>query len=259
MQDKEFDQFFKDQLAEAEMTPPAKLWANVDAQLTPTPKKRLPMLWMAAAVAVVAVSAALLFNQQEDSVISGQPEFVTTARKPVVTTAPVIDAPKPKVVPVSGLKTPQDAMSPIVSKQALVSEVSAAPRKKSGKKELLVMQPSAQDGHLVSSRNEESQLQDESILVHEMGPALVTATPKEETMVGIQEIPELDAFSNEYNTLQGRKGISNVGDLVNFVVDKIDKREEKILHFDPNDDDQTSLISINIGIIKLNTKQRAKR
>ena len=53
-----------------------------------------------------------------------------------------------------------------------------------------------------------------------------------------------------------RKGIRNVGDLVNFVVDKVDKRDKKLLHFNTDEDDNSSLVGINIGFLKLNKKNK---
>lgn len=257
MQDKEFDQFFKDKLGETEVKPPAMLWAKVDAQLAPVvPKKRFPMLWMAAAVAVVALSAGLLFNQQEATEVQGQ--AVAVSKKPIGETAPVSADTEPVVVQAPVTATSESALSP-VEKQTVVSKVASAPVKKQVKKEWLAMQPSGQDKHLVISQKEVKQPAHETILIADMEPALAIVTPNEDTMVGVQEIQEQDALANEYNAVPEKKGINNVGDLVNFVVDKIDKREEKFLQFNPNDDDQSSLVSINIGIIKLNTKQKAKR
>ena len=45
-----------------------------------------------------------------------------------------------------------------------------------------------------------------------------------------------------------------MGDLINFVVDKVDKREDKLIRFD-TDDDNSSLIGINIGMIRFSKKK----
>jgi pyruvate/2-oxoglutarate dehydrogenase complex dihydrolipoamide acyltransferase (E2) component len=266
MQDKEFDQFFKDKLEAAEVAPPAMLWAKVDAQLGRAPKKRFPMLWMAAAVAVVAVSAGLLFKQQDDRPVLGQPVVVTTAEKPVAETAPTAAVPESGVLPAAGEDKQQVALSPTGNRQIArlkgvtsAHEVETAPVKKQLKKESLAMQPSGQEQHLVNSRNEVKPAAAETFVVPARETVLALTIPEEPAMASIEETPQQDALANEYNAIPERKGISNVGDLVNFVVDKIDKREEKFLHFNTNDDDQSSLVSINIGIIKLNTKQKAKR
>jgi restriction endonuclease S subunit len=49
------------------------------------------------------------------------------------------------------------------------------------------------------------------------------------------------------------KGIRNVGDLINFVVDKVDKREKKVIQF-ATDEDNSSIVALNIGFIKFNKK-----
>ena len=49
--------------------------------------------------------------------------------------------------------------------------------------------------------------------------------------------------------------IRNVGDLINFVVEKVDKREQKFLQFKSDDDDNSSLVAINIGPFKLNARK----
>lgn len=42
--------------------------------------------------------------------------------------------------------------------------------------------------------------------------------------------------------------------LVNCVVDKVDKSEEKIIQF-KTEDDNSSLVALNIGILRCNTKK----
>ena len=244
MQDKEFDQFIKDKLAQAEVTPPAMLWNKVDAQLETKRKKPFPMMWMAAAVAVVAVSAGLLFNQQEKIQLQGQPAIVTSSAKPVTETAPL--AAETSVV------TSQEALT------STAKQYTAEPVKSIAKKELLSMQPSSPEAHLDDRNNEVKQTQEETIVIRDVELASALTTPEEPIMAGFQETPQ-DALTDDENVAPERRGIRNVGDLVNFVVEKIDKREEKILKFNPDDDDQSSLVSINIGILKFNTKQRDKR
>jgi hypothetical protein len=51
-----------------------------------------------------------------------------------------------------------------------------------------------------------------------------------------------------------KPSIRNIGDLVNLVVEKIDKRDKKLIRFATDDDDNSSLVGINIGFIKLNKK-----
>jgi hypothetical protein len=63
-----------------------------------------------------------------------------------------------------------------------------------------------------------------------------------------------DNAVNENDQVE-KKGIRNAGDLINFVVEKIDKREQKFLKFSTDEDDNSSLVGINIGFIKINSRK----
>ena len=43
MQDKEFDQLFKDKFDDAQIEPSANLWANIEAELVPKRKRVFPV------------------------------------------------------------------------------------------------------------------------------------------------------------------------------------------------------------------------
>jgi len=66
MQDKAFDQLLRDKFEEAEIQPSADLWNGISEQLSPKPKRSLPVYWMAAAVAVIVVTIGLLMPMQKN-------------------------------------------------------------------------------------------------------------------------------------------------------------------------------------------------
>ena len=51
------------------------------------------------------------------------------------------------------------------------------------------------------------------------------------------------------------KGIRNVGDVVNLIVNKVDKRKDKFIQF-RTDDDDSSISAINIGPFKFGKKKK---
>jgi hypothetical protein len=65
IQDKAFDQLFKDKFETAEIRPSADLWNRIAAELPPAPKRRFPVYWMAAALALVVVGLGLLMPATE--------------------------------------------------------------------------------------------------------------------------------------------------------------------------------------------------
>ena len=82
--------------------------------------------------------------------------------------------------------------------------------------------------------------------------------PVEEVMLASADISNdtndnIDEVINDKKTES--RGIRNVGDLVNYVVDKVDKREEKFIQFKTDNDDNSSLIGLNIGMFKFNQRK----
>ena len=242
MQDKEFDQFFKNKLAGAEMDPPAMMWNKIEQEMKPAPKKAgLPFLWMAAAAAAVVITAGVLFNKQEKIQLRGEAELVQNLEAPVTTSPMPLAAQTEEVVKPQG------------------QSASAAVSTETSKKSLLAMQPISQSPRLSDNKPVANMVENQepatALKVEELPDS------KEAYAVTLNDpvTPEATEVALNAETQENRRGIRNVGDLVNFVVDKVDKREEKLLEFHTDDDDQSSLVAINIGFLKLNTKNRAKR
>lgn len=236
MQDKDFDQLFKDKLAHAEIEPSAALWQNIEQQLQPKRRRLLPVYWAAAAVAIVAVTAGLLFTKEDKIQLQGQVQIVTKTEMPVEQDEIHVQQQVQKVQSVN------------------VKEISKV------KKNLLAMQPLAADDHLnlkpITELNilpvPEMNLKEEVIIKEEglKGEVLLAA-------IDVPATATADALNGQDEQVE-RKGIRNIGDLVNFVVEKVDKREQKFLEFKTDDDDNSSLVAINIGIIKLNSRHKVK-
>jgi hypothetical protein len=121
------------------------------------------------------------------------------------------------------------------------------------KKDLLAMQPSAVISHL---DYKEVKVKQETVKL----PKTI-APPVEEVMLATADVaPDVvnevykDEAANESKRSES-KGIRNMGDLINYVVDKVDKREEKFIQFKTDEDDNSSLIGLNIGMFKFSQKK----
>jgi len=232
MQDNEFDRLFKDQLGEAEVQPSAGLWAKIETELEPKRKRSLPVYWMAAAVALLVVGVSLLMPEGEK--IRLQAPAALSANK--VDAAPVVDQ---VVKPAgSGLGLAKAAQStPLV----IAPRLTAADIKKS----LEVLQPKVVNEHPVDRGDERPAV-----------VARIQAPVQEDVMIASAEVADRQMVNEVKDVEQPeRRSIRNVGDLVNYVVDKVDKRDNKVVKFNTDDDDNSSLIAINIGFIKLNSKR----
>ena len=232
MQDKDFDQLFRDKLADAEMEPSPGLWGDIVKEMEPRKKKALPVYWMAAAVAVIAVSVGLLLPEADTIKLQGQ-EMASitepvasadlTASKPVKQTRSAVQAPKSTPLVIAPRLTEADV-----------------------KKDFEALQPSAPKLRPV---NMEPQIEQSlaSQIVQEQ------RVPEAEIVIASVDVPdEYNAITETEST--ERRGIKNVGDLVNYVVERVDKRERKFIKFNTDDDDNSSLVAINIGILKFNKR-----
>ncbi len=236
MQDKEFDQLFKDQFAETEITPSANLWGKIEQELEPKKSTILPAYWMAAAVAIIAVTVGLLIPKTEKIQLRGSADFVAS------TMATTDNAPKAEVrEKTAAIKVPssEEKSTPLV----------IAPRLTDAdvKKDFAAMQPIAAEAHPVH------------IGVPVVSPTLAKVSepvaPVNETMMANATIAETSNIITEEEQPE-RRGIRNVGDLVNIVVNKVDKREKKLIQFNTDEDDNSSVIAINIGFLKFNKRDK---
>lgn len=240
MPDKEFDKLFKDKFNDAEIEPSANLWANIEKELTPKRKRIIPIYWMAAASVLVVISSMLVFQktdkihlrveqQQVKNITPAEEESLSTSLKeePIVETK-VVNSNKSFVAKVS---TPKAVENNLDNQQ-------------------LAMQPIKETERLPIKQQEVTQL----------AIAPIEETVIENPIVIAQVIPKQEVESNntisETDNFSERKGIRNVGDLVNFVVDKVDKRDKKILKFNTDDDGNSSLVALNIGFLQFNKKNR---
>jgi hypothetical protein len=248
MPDKDFDKLFKDSFMDAEIEPSANLWGNIAEQLEPQKKRSFPVLWVAAA-SVAVVASVLLFTQGGDKVYLQGAAVETAAVKPV---AEVQTSPVAVTEEVIADVTPEREVS-TSNRSFLKREVvksAAAPIEEPQKNNFVAMQPSEKNEHLVIKRGEVKPL--DVTPVEE-----VIANSKTETVYANNVTKQdFDYLDDDVEANTNKKGIRNVGDLVNYVVDKVDKRDKKIIKFDTDDDDNSSIIGLNIGFLKLNKKNK---
>jgi hypothetical protein len=270
IQDKDFDQLFRDRFESAEVEPSAGLWDKIDEEVRQKKKKSFSVYWMAAAVAIVAVAAGLLFIKEEQRTV-GKPVLtkistvaplknirqdsssfvadiaIAKVEKPIASTGVMnkqVAVNKPKVISNSAAKVIDNNAAKAINNSA--AKTVEAVKSPEAENTLLAMQPNQVDDHLT------------------IRPKKIDVALPVETSIRKEEIPILasvegtattgDEVINE-NEESGKKGIQNIGDLVNYVVDKVDKRNQKFLKFKTDDDDNSSLIAVNIGFIKFNSKR----
>jgi len=251
MPDKEFDKLFHDKFMDAEIEPSADLWGNIADKLEPKKKSGFPLMWVAAA-SVAVVASVMLFTQSDDKILL----------RPNATAMASVNESNTTTVPVNAVVSTQDEVvaeetaAPRATKyvQAVKRSVASVEAVNTDEQKNIFasVQPSETNDHLDIKdgikRGEVKPLEvikQEKVITETQTNRMIAAVPmKEENTEYIDPVEDTD----------NKKGIRNVGDLVNYVVDKVDKREKKLIKFNTDNDDNSSIIGLNIGFLKLNKK-----
>ncbi|CAH0240741.1 hypothetical protein SRABI27_02713 [Pedobacter sp. Bi27] len=248
IRDKDFDQLFKDAFADAEVTPSRDLWSNIESEITPKKKRIIPIYWLsAAAVLLIATIGVLVYQQQNTSSREKQLASNTIEKaKPVVQEPVVKDSSATIVAPVENiapvLPVQPKAVS-VIAKTKVKHEVKPAVEQ-----QRIVTAPEMQKQETVVAKVVEPKKD----IKAEIEEAILQ--PKEEVVTALVATPvKTDAPINDNE--QSNKGIRNVGDVVNLIVNKMDKRKDKLIQF-RTDDDDSSLASINIGPFKIGKRNK---
>ncbi|WP_285054631.1 hypothetical protein [Pedobacter ginsengisoli] len=237
MQDKEFDQLFKDRFEEAEVQPSANLWGNIAEQLEPKRKHAaLVYWWSVAAVILMTVGIGLLTPKTEKIRLQSKGE-IAAAEVVLKDTVPV----SADQILISSVAAADQDTANISTPLVIAPRYDAAEEKNN----LFAVQPNTVDSRPDIKKPEV--------------PAAENAEPENKTvavnevMIASADLSDNDPEALTASSSQEHRGIRNVGDLVNFVVNKVDKRENKIVQFD-TDDDNSSLVSLNLGIIRFSKR-----
>jgi hypothetical protein len=250
--DKELDKLFQQRFEEVEFQPSGDVWMKISAKMDQkgNVKKSFPVFWMAAASVVVVLGAGLWFYRPVEVIKlqgTGQQEMVQDVPAVPITDlgtgAAKLDPHEPEIkgfdfskLALSEEKTfntpaevtlPSESVNEIVRQDLIASN--NTPRRSSQE----VSQPN-KEVKVPRYTGDQSKLD-------------VT----QPDMIASAEITQDDlAPEHEQNA---PKRIRSVGSLVNFVISKVDRRDDKIIEF--KDGEEGSEVSgINLGLIKLKSR-----
>lgn len=279
MQDNEFDKLFKDRFEEAEVMPSTDLWNNIEQGLVPQRKRTFPFYWMAAAAVVALVAVGLVFNRPQKIQLQGPVAVIEpSANQGQKTTVVVSDVPAEveqtaanqhidgkqeqfideKAQKVTDEKLPAPAAVAFNEDDRVKQQMNAKVKKEDA---VIKMMAHGVNGGVKDELNDNSEKNVNPMQPNEVIARLTTKEasveqPKEVIVMASTDVPLVtkDEVVND-NDERDRRGIRNVGDLINYVVEKVDKREEKFIQFKTDDDDNSSIIGINIGMIRFSNRK----
>lgn len=234
--DKNFDKLFQDRLNAMEIEPPAHVWPEIEKQLK-NKKMPFPVLWLAAACLAAVIAAGLLFAPGREPI-----KLTGTANRNVEEIVPANISPKPVDI---SLKD-QRAM-PVIQVQKAVEQKPvyvATKTQVTPKKEIAV-----------ARNTERSDLPAEKSRVLRPEPVArrAEANNPEAPVIANAVVEEPTPEVRDEASTENRNSKSVVSSVVNFVVGKVDKRKDKIIELEHNDEG-TKVKSMNLILLKFKSK-----
>lgn len=247
MQDNELDDLFRSKLGGLEVEPAAHVWGNIHAELGGKKKKSwVPMLNIAATI-LILITAGTWFLLNEPIKI----------RHKQVTRIKVISKVS-RDNKVSELQT----VKPIIAEapaaqhtQQIIASVNNATRVKYRATHAVVTAISENVNTAATQSVTEvlAVVQNKPVL-HAVVPemSLTGADVKEEPVqVKPANVTTPVVMAHETEKKVKKRGIHSLGGLINAVIAKVDKREDKLIEFTESDEDEANVTGINLGLIKI--------
>ncbi len=247
MSDKDFDQLFNSKLTDLEIEPSAKVWSNINNDLSNKAagkKKAIP--YMRIAAAIIAIMGVSLFFIRPDtekiklhgpdtnsviehtSVKSSNPSGLSSSNNIIITPEDNIEI-KHIVQSYKHLtKHNKDVNAPVISKPVDSVQYVA-----------------------VSDPNQAIDIHSKTSMQNSITTTIMYAPVSSNNDKAIQPVGLKSQAQNIVAKPKGKK-IRSLGDLLNVVIAKVDKREDKIIEFtDSGDDDTFNISGVNLGLIKV--------
>ncbi|MBK0377814.1 hypothetical protein [Mucilaginibacter segetis] len=253
MQDKELDHLFSSSLNGFEAEPSPKVWNAINAELNRGRgnRKILSYLSIAASLLILLAAGVYFIPKIKDTAGNKPPkngQLVKVDDEPKTINkdemvAQTIDEPKRERI--------SDSVRKIASQPVKVKSVISAKVEIEKPAAIVDEQPAEQEIAQVTEKPA-------TILKPVVPDASIPLIVKQEVNEDIKFktapevlVAQLSPKNNEIAAPQKRRGIHSLGDLINVVVSKVDKRKDKLIEFSDSDDDGSMVTGINLGIIKV--------
>ncbi len=246
MQDKEFDHLFNSKLGDFEVEPSPMVWNNIADELHGKKGKRsiIPYLSIAASVIILASAGILFFNQTESTFVkpvkqdkvavkTDRPDEAVKATETNITTRPVVITPANEVA----------AISTHTIKPKLIAGKPTQPITQANTPVVIDLISTNQP--VIAAVVEPVQKQ----------PAMVV--PDKETSFAaapvqvIETVTTVTASTETIKTPIKKRGIHSLGGLINAIVAKVDKREDKLIEFTEDEENGSTITGLNLGVVKI--------
>jgi len=253
MQDNDLDKIFRSKLETFEAEPSTEVWPAIAADLDPSKRRKALLRLSVAASIIVLVTAGLLFVPRRASVSVGHGGKHRTIRPDL----PLTKIAPPNIMPNRPALVAQNVAKEEVRAEAKLHRPAPVSPNTSKYRDTVASKPastSPDDQPLIALTEQNQPGTLKAVVPGEETPLLVKMPPDHPAVVKTE--PELTAAvlpvtKKDSVPVKTRHRIHSLGDLVNLVVAKVDKRKDKVIEFPNGEDGEGSIIGVNLGIIKI--------
>lgn len=245
MQDKDMDELFGSKLNDFEVQPSALVWDNITNELGAGKRRKrlVPLLSIAASV-IVLLAAGILFIPQKQNPVKNTHAIAKS-------TAPVLKVDTAK-------KITNGAAYSIIAKNNGSNPVKIT-------KAINIKKHIAVDTAKPVNTVEQPVLanvsqQPQEVIKPVVPDEDITLKPMEMPVLGAKQtlanaqLPNAD--KQNVKPVKKKHRLNTFGDMVNAVVAKIDKRQNKFIEFSNTDGDEATITSVNLGLVKIKKEDK---
>jgi hypothetical protein len=257
MQDKEFDEVFNSKFEDLEVEPSPIVWDKIDVELGNKKAKIAIMPWLSIAATILVVFATgglflqkgtstdkttkpnkLASDQVKQAVPTKIDEPVKKEDKTIAIEKSIENIASNKVHQPKNILPVNKVVGPVV--QPVVNAPVQTQTVNPDDKQLIAAVPDPASTHVITT------VPDNNVQLSLKSSDVVAHTPIER--------PTVMASTNDQEAAPVKKrGIHSFGGLINVLVAKIDKRQDKIIEFTDSDDDdaESNITGVNLGLVKI--------
>jgi len=254
MQDKEFDEVFRSKLEDFESEPAGHVWPAIEQGLNSSNKRKTLLPWLSAAASVVIMATAagvLVFTRH--GAVAHIPVKPVMSQTPGSTNTGLVAA-NPVHSQGSGTR-PNDSRRQdrsgyqtipgrIIAKNAPANNIDTMPARSGVYKQ----GDAGLTGNIAHQQITTSKAvvpdKDVQLTASSVTDLALKATPDHIAS------PVTAMIKTDTAKVKQRHKIHSFGDLVNLVVDKVDKSKDKLIVFSKDDEDDAHITNVNLGAVK---------
>lgn len=243
MLDKDIDRLFQERFEALEMAPENLVWDKISKKLDESQSKKQmnPAIWKAAASILVFLSAALWFYRPQEVIKLHGKSDANLARiestEPIILTAESVSK-VDQIAEITVRKYRSKKRSPNEHTHSKHAEVFLSSQK-------VESATKGSTNYRPGSNEVIEPVQIETIY------ASVPENTNQVVMTTKLDFAESQLLESESPKIK----IRSIGSLVNFVIAKVDHREDKIIEFKDNDEG-SEVSGINLGVLKFKSRNK---